>query len=203
MSVKLTEMQKSALYEAANIGSGHAAIALSQLMGKKIMIGIPLVELVTLSQLNEILNIKNKKVTQINLMVLGDAKGIMIFFLEEGKARFLCDIVMGQPKDATKKLGDLEQSALKEVGSIISASYLNALSEMTGLSLVVSVPEYNIGDMGHLKKSLEKMDINIEDISQLLCLKTEFIEATTRLEGYLVLIPQKHSVEKIIDSLKL
>lgn len=41
IKIKLFEMQKSTLLEAGNIGSGHAAIALSQLMGRKVMVAIP------------------------------------------------------------------------------------------------------------------------------------------------------------------
>ncbi|MFH1791256.1 MAG: chemotaxis protein CheC, partial [Candidatus Omnitrophota bacterium] len=40
MKHNLTNAQLDALKEATNIGAGHAAIALSQLIGRKIMIAV-------------------------------------------------------------------------------------------------------------------------------------------------------------------
>ena len=46
----LSEFQLSALAEAGNIGSGHAAIALSQLIGHKIMVAVTKVQVVNVKE---------------------------------------------------------------------------------------------------------------------------------------------------------
>ncbi len=201
MSVKMSEMQKSALLEAGNIGSGHAAIALSQLMGRKIMIAIPSIDILQLSQLNTVLDGKGKDFVLVDLQVLGDATGAMLFTLDKEKATSLCDIVMGQSKGATKILNELEQSALKEIGSIIGASYLNAISEMANMSLLVSTPEYHSGKIDILGKVVQAKDVEIKDVSEVLCIRTEFIEAATRIEGYLIFVPASNAIAKIMGSL--
>jgi len=203
MPITMTEMQKSALQEAGNIGSGHAAIALSQLMGRKIMIAIPEVAILQLPQLSQEMYGRGKILVQVSLAVLGQARGVMVFTLEENIAMLLCDILMGQANGKTKLLGELEQSALKEVGSILSASYLNAISEMTGLSLLVSTPSCNIGEAVLLDKIVAENDISLKNIKDVLCIKTEFIESSTRIEGYLIFIPLEDAVEKIISKLVL
>lgn len=201
MPIAMSEMQKSALLEVGNIGSGHAAIALSQLMGRKIMIAIPSIEVIELTKLYEILNGKDKNFVQVTLKVLGDAKGALVFTMREDMAFSLCDIVMGLAKGETRFLGEIEQSALKEVGSIISASYLNAISEMTSFSLIVSTPEYQIGKMKQLNDILSRKDMAVNSAGKALCIRTEFIEAATRIDGYLVFIPAENAIEKIIGAL--
>ena len=77
MKTTMTDMQKSALLEAGNIGSGHAAIVLSQLMDRKIMIAIPSIEIFQLSQLAKALEAQDKIFVQVHLGVLGVARGMM------------------------------------------------------------------------------------------------------------------------------
>ena len=201
MAIKLTELQKSALLEAGNIGAGHAAIALSQLMGRKIMIAIPSIETFELSTLASGIDGKNAKLVHVSLSVLGTTKGIMTFMLENTRALALCDIVMGQKKGKTKTLGDLEQSALKEIGSILAASYLNAISEMTGLSLVISTPDYDLGPIDLLEKVLARKELDLKKVKDVICIKTEFIEATTKIDGYLIFIPAQDAIDKVMGRL--
>lgn len=201
MSITMTEMQKSALQEAGNIGSGHAAIALSQIMGRKIMIVIPSVEVFLLKDLQYVIDGKGTSFVLISLPVLGQARGALIFALEEGMALKLCDIVMGIDKEKTKAFGELELSALKEIGSILAASYLNAISEMTDISLLVSIPICDIGEVTLIDKILTAKNIVTKDTSEILCIKTEFVESATRIEGYLIFVPVEDTIEKIISSL--
>ncbi|MDD5773902.1 MAG: chemotaxis protein CheC [bacterium] len=201
MAIKITEMQRSALQEAGNIGSGHSAIALSQLLGKKIMIAVPSVHIIELSRLDTFLNGTQKEIIQISLLVLGSVKGIIIFAIQEDGAAMLCDIVMGKPKIISKLTDEFQQSALREIGNIVAASYLNAVGEMTRLSLIVSTPDYNIGKIGLSEKFLNKNGISKEDIEDVLCIKTEFTEAATKVEGFLVFIPIGDAIKKIISAL--
>lgn len=201
MSITMTEMQKSALQEVGNIGAGHAAVALSQLMGKKIMIVIPSVEIFSLDQLNYAVDSDDANFILASLSILGDVAGLMIFALQEDIAMRLCDLVMAQPLGTTKLLSDLEQSAIKEIASILSGSYLNAVGELTGLSLLVSIPQCNIGGLSLVNEILAKKDITSENSKDVLCIKTEFIEAAAKVEGYLILIPANDAIKKIMSSL--
>lgn len=201
MAIEITEMQRSALQEAGNIGSGHSAIALSQLLGKKIMITIPSINIIELPQLDRFLNSMQKEIIQISLLVLGSVKGIIIFAIQEDGAVMLCNIVMGKPKNITKQIDEFQQSVLKEIGNIVAASYLNAVGEMTKLSLVVSTPDYKIGKIELSEKFIDKNEIDKIDIEDVLCIKTEFSEAAAKVEGFLVFIPIGDAIKKIISAL--
>lgn len=201
MTIQMTEMQKSALLEAGNIGSGHAAIALSQLMGKKIMIAVPAVDVLDAKGLGKIFTRGDKVLLLVSLKVLGDVKGIMLFSLEEAMAFSLCEIVMGQPRNTIKSFNDLEISALSEVGSIVTASYLNALSEMTGLSLIISTPSYYICKACLIEEIFKKEGVKVETLKDFICIRTEFIEADVRIEGYLLFMPADDAAQKILGAL--
>ena len=125
----------------------------------------------------------------------------MVFTVAKSMAIVLCDIVMGQPRGTTKALNDLEQSAMKEVGSIISASYLNAVSRMTGLGLVISVPTCSIGEVKLLNRMLIEKNGQAQDSRQIICIETEFMENTIKIKGYLIFIPDGDAAGKIIKSL--
>lgn len=200
MTRKLSEIQKSALLEAGNIGGGHSAIALSQLMGKKIMVAIPSIDIVPLKNIRSVLNYE-QDVVQVGMVVFGDITGMIFFALKEDSSKALCDIVMGQVNGTTQKFGELEISAMKEVGSILGASYLNALSFMTKMSMVVSVPEFSVGEIDLLESILRKKEIRINSEADIFCIRTEFIEAQTKIEGFLIFTPDDNSIDRLIRAL--
>lgn len=201
MAIEITEMQRSALQEAGNIGSGHSAIALSQLLGKNIMIDIPSVHIVEMPQIDRFLNGMQEKIIQIRFLVLGSVKGIMIFAIQEDSALMLCEIVTGKPKIKLKQMNEFQRSALREVGNIVAASYLNAVGKMTNLSLIVSTPDYEIGKLELSERFFKKNGIEKRDIGDVLCIKTEFTESAAKVEGFLVFIPIGDAIKKIISAL--
>ncbi|NQT90546.1 MAG: hypothetical protein HQ558_04755, partial [Candidatus Omnitrophica bacterium] len=91
--------------------------------------------------------------------------------------------------------------AIKEVASIVSASYLNVLSEMTGFSLVVSTPDYDTGGTDILNRVLSTKDIDMKRLDEFLCIRTEFIEAAAKIDAFLLFMPYDKSIQKILGSL--
>jgi chemotaxis protein CheC len=190
----------SALLEAGNIGSGHAAIALSQMMGRKIMVAIPSIEVVPVSRIAGVIQSRGE-VVQIELSVSGDITGLIFFTMNAQPAGKLCDIVMGQAFGTTKQLGNVEESAIKEISSILGSSYLNSISEMTSLTMMVSVPEYFLGDIEHLIKIVAHGMAPGGTEATVFCIKTEFIEANSKVEGYLVFAPREDGAKKLVERL--
>lgn len=196
---ELTDFQKSALQEMGNIGAGHAAIALSQLLGKKIMIAVPRVRLASISDFIHDIGSKGSLVMGVHLKVLGEAQGgIILVFLRES-ALSLVDILMNQKIGTTKILGEIEESALKETGSILSGSYLNALSELLEITLIPSVPKIAFDKVEVVVESIfAKM---LEEANIILGIETEFVEATSRIKGHFLFMPDTQGVEFLLKKL--
>ena len=105
-------------------------------------------------------------------------------------------MMMDMPED--KPFDEMELSALKEIGNIIAGSYLSALSAMTGLVIVPSVP-YIAVDMAASILSVPAIEFGQFGDNALL-IQTE-ICADVAINGYFILMPEQDSYEKILTSL--
>lgn len=200
MNIKeLTEFQLSALAEAGNIGSGHAAIALSQLIGRKIMVAVTNVRILPIDNYTRLIGKSDSLIMGIYLRVLGDVQGaILLVFLRE-PALNLIDVLMNQKIGTTKILGEIEQSALKEAGSILSASYLNAVSDLMKLTVIPSVPRMSFDRAEAVFESV--FEPLRRDSDMVIGIETEFVEATTRIKGHFIFMPDRQGVSAILKGL--
>ena len=136
------------LKEIGNIGSGNAATALAKLLGKKVDMKVPQIRIMGFSEINETLGGAETPVAGILLGVLGDIKGFILFVLEQDAAEMLVNILMGREPGEKVEYDELTTSALKEVGNILTGSYLSALSALTGLKIKPDVPALAIDMAG-------------------------------------------------------
>ena len=96
------------------------------------------------------------------------------------------------------EFGEMECSAIKEVGNIITGAYLNALSSLTGLKIYPSVPQLGI-DMAGALLSVPAVEFGLF-ADKILLVQTKFSDDID-LDGYFILIPDMESYEKILTSL--
>lgn len=136
---ELNNLQLDALKEISNIGMGHAATALSQMIGQKVYLRVPYVTITEISQVPDHLGGAEKLMVGITLQILGDARGsIMLLFPKESAHRLLC-ILLGR-QDKALIMNEVNVSALKEVGNILASAYLSALGNLLAKTLIPSVP---------------------------------------------------------------
>jgi len=139
-ALDLSAAEVDALREVANIGSGHAATALSQLTGMTIMIDVPEISVVPPGQIARRIGTPSHRVVTLSMRMLGDLTGQTLFVMEEGSAGLLCDVLLHRDPGVSGVHGEMEQSSLKETGNIMAGSFLNALSACIGKMLLPSVP---------------------------------------------------------------
>lgn len=138
---EFTDMQQSALAEIANIGSGHAATALSALIGRPVDVGYSMAMLTVLARAIDELGEPMNRSALVDTPIAGD-QGNMLLVFPEDSAEQLCEML------GTSMSDELGRTALQEVGNILSASYLNALVEMTGIPLEVEPPRVEVDLLG-------------------------------------------------------
>lgn len=195
----LSKLQLSALQEAGNIGSGHAAIALSQLIGAKIKVAVTKVEILEFAKVSETLREDGLPIAGIYLRVLGDAQGAILLVFKRDGALALADVLLKQNIGTTKILMDLEQSALKESGSILSCTYLNALSDMMKLTLIPSVPKMAFDKVDTVMQAV--FGRYLKDVNLIIGIETEFIEASTRIKGHFLFMPDVNAIDLLLKKL--
>jgi chemotaxis protein CheC len=201
MPIELTEMQKSALTEAANIGSGHAARVLSEIMGRKVMIKIPSIEILTFEELS--LGMKSKgDLIGAGISVNGDIQASLTFVMKKAIAGFLCNMLMHKKESTSELSSERERSAIAEIGNIITSSYMSAISQLTGLSAAISTPKIFLKE-ADLAKAIKKSAGKSNCSDGMMCVKTVFTQIEMNVEGYLVFIPSQNSLGVILNALKV
>lgn len=194
---ELTPLQMDALREVGNIGSGNAAVALSAMVDKKVLLSVPRATLVPLVKVSDLVGGAETPVVGIYLHISGEASGSMLLLLEESSAMELAQLMVAL--DYKGALDTVEQSALQETGSILAGSYLNALSQMTNILLRPSVPGFAVDMAGAI------IDFILVEISQsedyVLVIETEFDIMHHKIRGHLILFPDLGSLDVILGRL--
>jgi len=191
----LTDMQLDAVREVGNIGAGHAATALSQLIEKKIMITVPKVLCMPLNKVVDLVGGAQSLIAGVTMHVLGDISAKIVLILPRKSALQMAGLLTRQETEERQILTMLEHSAIKEAGNILAGAYLNALTEFLGLLLLQSVPQL-IFDMAEavISELSKGFPINTEVI----CIETEFMESNRVINGYFFLMPDKVSLDVIL-----
>ncbi len=191
-------MQLDALREVGNIGSGNAAVALSTMVDKKVLLSVPRASLVPLVKVSDLVGGAEIPVVGVYLHISGDASGSMLLLLAETSATELAHLMVSDDEQR-EALTTVEQSALQETGSILAGSYLNALSQMTGILLRPSVPGFAMDMAGAI------IDFILVEISQsedyVLVIETEFDIMEHVIRGHLILFPDLGSLDIILGRL--
>jgi chemotaxis protein CheC len=120
-----------------------------------------------------------------------------MFISEKQAAKTLVSKLMGMP--ATEgDFSEIEISALKEIGNIITGAYLNSLATMTNLKMIPSVPDLSI-DMLNAILSVPAIEFGIIG-DQILPIQTVFTDDVD-INGYFILMPDLESYSKMLKAL--
>jgi chemotaxis protein CheC len=197
---ELTAGQIDALKEVGNIGAGHGATALSQLLGKKIFITVPKANVIPLSEVTKLVGDPQTLVAGLTLSILGDATGKIVLLFPRDSALHLADMLLKQPVGSSEILTEMGHSALKEAGNILTGAYLSALNEFLGMLLLISVPTLVFDMAGAL---LAAMTRGMEDATKVICIETKFIDSQEVIGGYFILLPDAVSLRAIFQAIKV
>ncbi len=121
-------------------GMENAARGLSGMLGRTITTGTSQAKVVRFSELYADIGHPETGMVGIYLLMQGDLSGQAILILTVESALDMVDLLMEDPPGTSTSLGDLERSALGEVGNLTVAYFLNAMSSLTGRDLRPSPP---------------------------------------------------------------
>jgi chemotaxis protein CheC len=197
----LKALQLDALREVANIGAGHAATALSQMTGQTIMISVPRINIAPLEDVPNQVGSDEEPVAAVLMKILGDLTGLALLVFPQPTALRVAGLMMKKP--AIAALGEIEQSALREAGNILSAAYLNALSEFMGMILLPSPPSLAI-DLSDAVLSATFLEM-AQGAEYVFCVETEFHlkELNESLRGFFLLLPDLGSLTAILRAIRV
>ena len=191
-----------ALREVANIGAGHAATALSTLTGTRIMISLPMVNVVPPGDYVPELS-ADVEVVAVQMGMSGSITGRTVFLLAIPAGLRLAERMLRRARGTSPSLGKLEQSALNEAGNILAGAYLTALSEFLGMRLMLSPPSLTTGPTAQALDAFGDLHSRVE--SPVLCVETEFYleEPAESLHGFFLLVPDPDAFDAIFRAVRV
>jgi chemotaxis protein CheC len=195
----MSEQYFDVLKELGNIGAGNATTALAQMLQCKVDMKVPQVKLLEFNQIGDTMGGEEQIMAGIYLCVEGDITGSIMFLLEKESARHLVSKLMGM-EITEDDFSEIELSALKEIGNIITGAYLNSLSTITNLKIYPSVPDLTI-DMAGAILSVPAIEFGTLG-DKILLIQTQFTD-DYELDGYFILVPDLESYAKILKALGL
>ncbi len=194
---QMSDQYFDVLKEIGNIGAGNATTALSTMLGTRVDMMVPKVRLMEFKEVGTTLGGEEQLVAGIYLVVNGDIHGSIMFVQKKESARAMVQKLMGMPPEG-EDFSEMELSALKEIGNVITGAYLNSLSTLTNLTIYPSVPEICI-DMAGAILSVKAIEFG-EVSDKMLLIQTDFAD-DKEMSGYFILVPDEESDEKILHAL--
>ncbi|MCR4930713.1 MAG: flagellar motor switch phosphatase FliY [Lachnospiraceae bacterium] len=152
-SETLTEIEKDAIGEVANISMGTSATTLYSLVNRRVDITTPTVNIV---KWDELLNTYDRPCVFIKINYTTGLDGSNILILKEADVKIITDLMMGG--DGTNidgELGELHLSAISEAMNQMMGSSATSLSSMLGKTIDISPPEASLIDINDFNKGEE------------------------------------------------
>jgi chemotaxis protein CheC len=199
----LDTLQADALRETANIGAGHAATALSQMMGATIMIKVPSIGVLGVGDVPARINEDEEPVAAVQMAMLGDLTGTTVLVFPKQTVMRMAEMMLRRPLGSSVTFTELETSAIKEAGNILSAAYMNALSELFDVTLLPSPPSLVID----MSKAVLRSTLGGEPsvTRSVLCVESEFqlVGQDAGLRGFFLLLPDPDALQRMLQAMRL
>ena len=200
MDGRINDNMLDVLKELANIGVGNAVTSLSHMLGEeKIDMDNPVATLVPLQDVPDFLGGGEVAVAGVYIQASGDVNLTILFVLALESATNLVAGLMQRMGGESGELDEMGLSVLIEVGNILTAAYLNALSMMTGYQLLPYPPQIAIDMAGAIISTVMAETHMIDD--EVVLLQTTLKTMDSQIGGNILILPDYGALEKILASL--
>ena len=203
--IDLNEQESDALKEIANIGAGNASKALSQMTDQKIDVTFPQIEFKEVGEIPGIFQDPEEEYIVIIVQVEvekdnGDTEmmGTQLLLMNREGGKHLAQYLTGQ-EDTGEQLTEMEKSALKETGNILSGSCLTAITKYVNLTLKEGIPVMEQNQLGNIIDEVI-METNHTEDNTALIFGTEF-QFEEKLQAYFLFLFQPGQEKLITDKL--
>ena len=144
-TMTLTDAERDAVGEIANINMGTAATTLSTLLNNKVTITTPKVSYVTI---NEISAQYDKPCVFIHISYIDGISGNNVLILKEHDVKVITDLMMGGDGSNTEgELTELHLSAISEAMNQMMGSAATSLSSLLDKKVDISPPTASVVDL--------------------------------------------------------
>jgi chemotaxis protein CheC len=197
----LTDVQRDALTELANLGTGRAAAALSRMVAEPVQLSVPALDILSLAEAVRVLEDRERaaSLVAVGQGFQGTLSGRALLIFPEAKSLELVRAVVGQ-EPSLEEIADLEQEALAEVGNVILNGFLGTIANLLRRSLDASLPNVKRGP-GSAIFGISAGQGQDPD-SPVLFLQIDFTIRSRDIRGYIALLmnfPSLETLEALVE----
>jgi len=196
---ELSALQVDALREVGSIGAGHAATALSQLVGKPVDIDVPRIELLPVADVPHVFGGPERLVGAVHARLLGDIGGSVVFISDREALLGLVDLLRSKEPGSSKALDHDREGLAVHTATILISAYLAAVARMADLNLLPSQPSFALDMMGAILEVVTA-EVGLKvDVALLVLTRFKVEDETT--DAALFFLPDPDSLEIILGRL--
>lgn len=173
--------------------------SLSTMIGQEVAVEDLRLRKVSMDEVARLMGGREALTVGIYLTVSGSANGHMMLMYQPAIALGFVDLLLGQEIGMTNELGEMERSALGEMGNVVGSSFLNAMADAANLRLMPSPPNVTM-DMAGALLDIIAVDIMLNQDDAYIA-ETTFRTADQRMSGLFFVIPGDSLMQALEQSL--
>lgn len=135
-------------------GMNRAGNALKEIVKRKTSVYLTQVKVLPLEEIPNLVEEQKNVVSGVYLHFSGILTGGVLVYFPESSALILSDLLLERKLDDTREIYELEQSALKEIGNILTNTYIDVIAEIVGVKIIPSVPYFTRDMLGAIIDSV-------------------------------------------------
>lgn len=141
-------MELDTIREIGSIGTGNAATALSSLLSCQVQIAMPQVHIMGYNEAIDWIGGPEAITAGVLVRLSGEINGIMLSVQQLNFVNLVLEHLVQRRIEDYKDLQDLEKSVLIEVGNIMISTFVNALAQLAGITIKLTVPSFAVDMQG-------------------------------------------------------
>ncbi len=200
IETSLTPDQINDLMEVGNIGAGHAASRLSDLIGRRCLISPPQVSFLDPEAILRTFNDDSCFMASLGVKILGEIPAVMVVILRRDQASAVLRFMTRSSKeDSDKKLSSSALFALKRIGEFLTTAFSQAVNQFLMDRIGEAIPEISTAD------SLENLETFLKEgkgTDPYLLIHCGFSDAGRTFEGKLAYVLPPASQKTVMERLR-
>ena len=199
----INELQKDLLKEYVNVFIGQAASMLSEMANQHVILTVPEVDIINMSENNETTSRKlfnHGHIVSSSMKFGHEFSGRALLIFPAKKAKMLVDACMGTEESEYAseeiQLIDTDFDVLKEISNVILNSVIGEFSNLLGTTVEFTVPDVELVFVSE-DEQLSYLKSNV----YMLMFYTSFTLAEAKVEGVVIVALGLNSLNKLMSKI--
>lgn len=192
--MKLTDNQLDYLKEIINIGIGRSAAVLNKVVKNRVVLKVPVVQIIKISELDSRLGIANANLSIISMNFKGELNGKVELIFPSASAVNIVDLLTDKASPILE-MDQLRSGTLNEVGNIVLNSLIGTLGNLLKTRFKFSIPKFKECPVS------EVFDSYSSTSEYVIFAETHFFVKDANIDGSFILFFELQSLDYFIQLL--